>query len=157
MNACVHEIATAVREVVQREAGFLEGLPEEVVSTGRNSQGRTIKELVGHLVDSSSNNHQRMVRLQYNERLVFPDYTQDNDRWIKLQDYNSAPWKELVGLWRLCTLHIARVMDAADDSAMDNRWTDFEGGETTLLQMMEGYLWHLELHMGQIHELAGEK
>jgi len=34
-----------------------------------------------------------MVRLQYNKKLDFPNYQQDNDLWIALQDYQNADWK----------------------------------------------------------------
>lgn len=39
------------------------------------------------VIDSASNNHQRMIRLQYSKDLLFfPDYQQDNDLWIAMQD-----------------------------------------------------------------------
>ncbi len=34
----------------------------------------SISEVVGHLVDSACNNHQRFVRAQFLEELVFPKY-----------------------------------------------------------------------------------
>ena len=91
-------IIDEINEVMNREIPFLLSLSAEQVSIKRNKQNRTVKMLVGHLIDSASNNHQRIVRLQYAPRcghsmpntemgmLVFPDYTQDNDLWIQLQD-----------------------------------------------------------------------
>jgi hypothetical protein len=38
----------------------------------------TLKEMVGHLVDSAANNHQRFIRLQFEAVLVFPKYTPRN-------------------------------------------------------------------------------
>lgn len=92
-------IIDEINEVMNREIPFLLSLSDEQVSIKRNKQNRTVKMLVGHLIDSASNNHQRIVRLQYAPHcghsmpntemgmLVFPDYTQDNDLWIQLQDY----------------------------------------------------------------------
>ena len=57
----------------------LQKLPACTISESRNKQNRTIRQILGHLVDSASNNHQRIVRLQYNQELEFPDYQQDND------------------------------------------------------------------------------
>ena len=40
-----------------------------------------------------------MVRLQYSKDLLFfPDYTQDNDLWIALQDYQNEDWANLIQL-----------------------------------------------------------
>src|SRR5262249_7171602 len=66
------------------------------------------REVIGHLVDSASNNHQRFVRAQLQDDLVFPGYEQD--RWVAIQDYADAPWNELVTLWAAFNRHIARVM-----------------------------------------------
>ena len=37
--------------------------------------------------------------------LVFPDYTQDNDLWIRLQDYQHEDWPTLVQLWQCANRH----------------------------------------------------
>ena len=62
------EIIDGINEVMNREIPMLLSLTEEQVSVRRNSQNRTVKMLAGHLIDSASNNHQRMVRLQYAPR-----------------------------------------------------------------------------------------
>ena len=156
MSTDFGEVIHGIRERIDREVPFLAGLPETVISCRRNEQNRTIKQLLGHLVDSASNNHQRMVRLQYNRDLVFPDYTQDNDRWIAIQDYQHADWPDLIQLWKYYNIHMIQVIRSADPGAMENSWTDFEGNRVTLRRMIEGYLWHLDLHIGHIHELADQ-
>ena len=98
-NIC-GDSAGQILRAVDDNAGWLTSLGGEAITQRRNSQGRSVKQILGHLVDSASNNHQRMVRLQYNEELVFPDYTRDNDRWIAIQDYQNAGWERLVELWR---------------------------------------------------------
>ena len=59
------EVIDDINEVMKREIPLLLSLSEEQVNVRRISQNRTVKMLVGHLIDSESNNHQRMVRLQY--------------------------------------------------------------------------------------------
>ena len=59
------EVIDDINEVMKREIPLLLSLSEEQVNVRRNSQNRTVKMLVGHLIDSASNNHQRIVRLQY--------------------------------------------------------------------------------------------
>ena len=62
------EVIDSIHEVMNREIPLLLSLSEEQVNVKRNYQRRTVKMLVGHLIDSASNNHQRMVRLQYAPR-----------------------------------------------------------------------------------------
>ena len=62
------EVIDGISEVINRKIPMLLSLTEEQVSEKRNGQNRTVKMLVGHLIDSASNNHQCMVRLQYAPR-----------------------------------------------------------------------------------------
>ena len=78
-------------------------LPVDTITKKRNKQNRTIKQILDHLVDSAANNHQRVVRLQYNDKLDFPDYQQDNDLNTlscgqPLQDYQNADWNITIQL-----------------------------------------------------------
>lgn len=131
-------------------------LPQAIITNRRNSQNRSIKQILGHLIDSASNNHQRMVRLQYNKELVFPDYQQDNNLWIALQDYQHADWLSLIQLWKYYNMHIIQVIKSVDRSTLDNYWNNFQGSPVTLLQMIEGYPEHLELHLNEIRELINQ-
>jgi len=128
-------------------------LPVETITEKRNKQNRTIKQILGHLIDSAANNHQRMIRLQYNEKLTFPDYQQDNDLWIALQDYQHADWNTTVQLWKYYNLHMIQVIKSVDQSKLSNSWQSFEDITVTLQQMIEGYLGHIELHLNEIQEL----
>ena len=147
-----------INEVMNREIPFLLSLSDEQVSIKRNKQNRTVKMLVGHLIDSASNNHQRIVRLQYASRcghsmpntemgmLVFPDYTQDNDLWIQLQDYQHEDWQQLVMLLKLYNQHICHVIRSVDKTKLYNYWVDYEGCRVNLDAMICRYINHFNLH-----------
>ena len=106
-----------------------------------------------------------MVRLQYAPRcghsmpntemgmLIFPDYTQDNNLWIDLQDYQHEDWQQLVMLLKLYNQHICHVISSVDQTKLNNYWIDYEGCRVTLDAMIRGYINHLNLHFGHIHEL----
>jgi hypothetical protein len=147
-------IINGILQVIETEEQFLLDLPEETISLKRNKQNRSVKQILGHLIDSASNNHQRMVRLQYNENLTFPDYRQDNDLWIALQNYQNADRENLVQLWKFYNLHIIQVIKSTDPAKLNNYWYDFEGTKVTLRDMINGYLDHLHLHINEIHETA---
>ncbi|WP_068473374.1 hypothetical protein [Saccharicrinis aurantiacus] len=128
-------------------------LPVDTISNKRNTQNRTIKQILGHLIDSASNNHQRMVRLQYIDKLEFPDYQQDNDLWIAIQDYQNADWNTTIQMWKYYNLHIIQVIKSVDQTKLNSSWQSFEDFTVTLRQMIEGYLGHIELHFNEIQDL----
>ena len=120
-------ITEGIYNVIETEEKVLTSLPEETITQKRNRQNRTIKQILGHLIDSASNNHQRMIRLQYRNNLI--------------------------QLWKFFNLHIIQVIKSVDQTKLDSYWCDFEGTKVTLKEMIEGYLDHLNLHIQEIHEL----
>lgn len=146
-------ITNGIQQYIHVWEERLTQLPDEVISNRRNRQNRTIKQILGHLVDSAANNHQRIVRLQYNKELVFPDYQQDNDLWVALQDYQHADWETTIQFWKYYNLHIMQIIQPVDQSKLDNSWKNFEGNTVTLREMIDGYLGHIELHLSEIQEL----
>ena len=153
-NVDFSKITEGIYHVIETEEKILTGLQNDTITLKRNKQNRTIKQILGHLIDSASNNHQRMVRLQYSKDLLFfPDYRQDNDLWIALQDYQNEDWNNLIQLWKFFNLHIIQVIKSVDQTKLDSYWCDFEGTKVTLQDMIEGNLSHLHLHIHEIHEL----
>lgn len=160
-----NEIIEDIQNIILREEPILKSLSEDIITSRFNQQNRNIKMLIGHLIDSASNNHQRMVRLQYAPRcghsmpntemgmLIFPDYTQDNDLWLELQDYQHEDWDTLLSLWKYYNLHICQIIRSVDETKLNNYWIDYEGCRVTLQDMIIGYTNHLNLHLDQIHEL----
>ena len=137
------KVTEGIYNVIETEEKVLISLQEETITLKRNKQNRTIKQILGHLIDSASNNHQRMVRLQYcKDLLFFPDYRQDNDLWIALQDYQNEDFHNLIQLWKFFNLHIIQVIKSVDQTRLDSYWCDFEGTKVTLQDMIEGYLYH---------------
>lgn len=131
-------------------------MSQDLIIKRRNNQDRNIRQIVGHMVDSASNNTHRIIHLQYQESpLRFPNYAihGNNDRWIAIQDYESADWHNLVNLWKYANLHIIHVMNNVDPAKLDNQWFY---DENTLISLREGivdYLRHFKLHLDEITEL----
>jgi len=135
-------------------------LTEEVISNRHNSQNRTIKQIVGHMIDSASNNTHRIVHLQYQTiPLVFPDYANlgNNDRWIAIQNYQNENWTDLVQLWKFTNLHIVHVINNVNPVKLDNTWLSALNEEVSLRNMIVSYLSHFELHLREIETLINQK
>ena len=131
----------------------LSGLSKSVITERRNSQNRTIKQIVGHMIDSASNNTHRIVHLQYRASpLRFPNYATygNNDRWIAIQNYQDEDWENMINMWKFSNLHIVHVMNNVDPSKLENEWFY---DEKTLISLKDGiidYLRHFKLHLDEI-------
>ena len=96
------------RRTIEGAANALLQIPAEQSQTPRAAGKWSPKEIVGHLIDSASNNHQRFVRAQFTDDLVFAGYEQEG--WVRAQNYQGENWTDLVQLWRLYNQHILHLM-----------------------------------------------
>lgn len=138
----------------------LNSLSEEQISNPRNSQNRNIRQIVGHMVDSASNNTHRVVHLQYRELpLRFPNYATygNNDRWIAIQNYEKEEWKNLVQLWKFSHLHYLHVIQQTNLNALNNEWLADVNRKITLKEMVVDFPRHFNLHISEIEELLKQE
>src|SRR5262245_18187075 len=110
----MQDYARRLRQLVIDATPRLLGLGEDASSRARAPGKWTPRELIGHLLDSATNNHRRFVLGQLDRILTFDGYAQD--RWVRVQDYAHAPWPELVTAWHGMNLVLAHVMTAAPDT-----------------------------------------
>jgi hypothetical protein len=148
-----------LRATVERAAAALVSLPESA-TTKHPAPGKwTPRQIVGHLIDSATNNHRRFVLAQFQDDLVFDGY--DQDAWVAAQRYNEESWRELVQLWRAVNVHLAHVMAATPEA--DRRRPRARHNldriafrpvpsdrPATLQYFMDDYVEHLEHHLRQI-------
>jgi hypothetical protein len=126
----------------------------------RNSQNRTIKQILGHLIDSTSNNIHRVVHLQYQPSpLTFPNYASlgNNDRWIAIQDYQNEDWTAMIRLWKYSLLHFCHVIKNVNDDKLGSEWISGPGKTITLETMIVDFNRHLKLHLSEIDELINKE
>lgn len=146
-------LATEIESAVNTARQDLESLTGELIEARPKSDEWSVKEVIGHLVDSASNNHQRFVRLQVSDGLNFPDYSRDNETWVSIQDYQNASWTDLLALWRYLNIHLAHVIRNVDGGCIDHVWVVDEDTTVSLSELMTDYLRHLQDHIEQINSL----
>lgn len=149
-------IAEGILALIEEWEPKLLDLPEGTISGKRNGQGRTIRQIVGHMCDSASNNLHRTVYLQYRESpFDLPNYAIHgaNDKWIAIQDFQNEDWHDLVQLWKYSNVHIAHVFGNVDPSKKNNQWKYSEDRLISLEEGIVDYLRHFKLHISEIVEL----
>lgn len=155
MNDALEDFRRAIEEASERLALIPEASSRAPLSDGKWSA----KEVIGHLIDSASNNHQRFVRAQFTDELVFPPYEQE--AWVRAQRYNEEPWPLLVQLWKSYNLHLLHVMASISEETRKRprrthnlqriAWkTVSENEPVTLEYFMLDYVAHLKNHLKQI-------
>jgi hypothetical protein len=106
------------------------------------------KEILGHLIDSASNNHQRFVRALLAACAEFPAYEQGS--WVSVQRYGAEPWDGLVNLWLSYNRHLVHVLHAVPVKARAHTLSIGGSEQMTLGFVIDDYLRHLEHHLDQI-------
>jgi hypothetical protein len=103
------------------------------------------KEILGHLIDSASNNHQRFVRMQMENNLQLPSYEQN--QWVAIQHYNTVAWNELIRLWEAYNFHLLHILWNVNPAKLVNTAIVGDNNEATLEFIIEDYVGH---HLEQI-------
>ncbi|OCX51375.1 hypothetical protein BEL04_15195 [Mucilaginibacter sp. PPCGB 2223] len=107
------------------------------------------KEIIGHLIDSATNNLHRFVRCTYeqNFKLVYAQ-----NEWVSAQHYHEAKIDDLLTLWRLLNKQISTVLKNYPQQMLQN--TCDTGKQEVNLHTVEflanDYVAHLEHHLKQI-------
>ena len=110
--------------------------------------GWSSKEVIGHLIDSASNNHQRFVRAALQPSLDFPGY--DQDGCVRVQAIQQADWSALVALWAAYNRFLAHVIAHLPAAKVDTVCRIGSGEPVTLGFLATDYLRHLVHHLRQI-------
>jgi hypothetical protein len=146
----MRELASELRAEVDRAAAYLRGLGEADVTRSRGTGKWVKKEILGHLVDSAANNHQRFVRAQFADPFSWPGY--DQQAWVPLHRYRERPWAELVDLWVALNHHVAVVVEAVPADRLQTSCLIGAHEPATLEWWMRDYLRHVKHHLAQLEE-----
>ena len=128
---------------------LLSKLSEEDISFKPKPGKWSIKETLGHLIDSATNNHHRFVRAQFEDK---PTITYNADDWVGASHYQAMPTQLLISFWHNYNLYLAELIRQQPDEIMSKEC--YSGYETprTLEWLFDDYVVHLEHHLREMVE-----
>ena len=106
------------------------------------------KEILGHLLDSASNNHQRFVRAAQQAGLTFPGY--DQNFLVDLQRFADVDWNFLVDFWAAYNRFLAHVINNLPADSAKIICNIGNNKPATLEWIASDYVAHLKHHLNQI-------
>ena len=125
---------------------LLDATPKEAQHVRVAQDAWTLTEIVGHLVDGTSNNHQRWVRLRQGN-LEFPAYAAEE--WITLQKYDACDFSKLACLWSCYNDLLLYLAATTPAQALGNIWPGHPSGPKTLEELIGFHYDHTRMHTEQ--------
>ena len=110
--------------------------------------GWSRKQVIAHLIDSASNNHQRFVRAALQPSLDFPGYDQAGN--IRIQTPQEADWPLLVSLWATYNRYLAHIIAHLPAAKLETKCRIGTGEPVTLRFLAEDYVAHMVHHLRQV-------
>jgi len=147
----VKETAREIRKVVAEVSGYLSRMEPGDVSPKENPETWSCKEILGHLIDSAANNHQRIVRAIASPGAVI-SHSYDQDDWVRAQRYQELEWDRLVVLWSAYNDHLSRVIERIPVEAQTGLCDIGKEAPVSLTFVVADYLRHLRHHLDEILE-----
>ena len=143
-------IALEIREIIDQTSDPLSRMISAQVSLKIKPDKWSKKEILGHLIDSAANNHQRFVRAAYGAAMAFPPYEQNE--WVRIQRYQEADWQNLVNLWTAYNHHLCTILAGLPAEVLSAPCNIGKAEPAALEFVIKDYLRHLRHHLSQILE-----
>ena len=141
-------IGSRLKAEIDRAQPRLHTIAEEKASKPRSAGKWTRQQILGHLIDSAANNHQRFVRASLQGELSFPGY--DQEKLVDLQKFTEMDWGFIVDFWAAYNRFLAHVLSVLPAKAAPVTCKIGNGEPATLQFIAEDYVAHLKHHLNQI-------
>ena len=112
------------------------------------------KQILGHLIDSATNNHQRFIRIQFESE---PKIGYDQDKWNLYSYYNHLDKDHVISFWEKYNRHLVEIIKRVPEHNLQLTSAYSDGSIKTLGWLIQDYVVHMEYHLCQIVDYgAGE-
>ncbi len=141
-------LAREFRDQIGDIRAALLALPSACANGRRRRGGWTGREILGHLLDSASNNRHRFVLATINGSYAGPKYSQDD--WVSVHGYASQPWEMLLGWWQAEHEILTALVEAIPEERLRASCTIGDDEPVTLAFLIEDYIAHQRHHLAQL-------
>jgi hypothetical protein len=148
MNAEWHLMPDHLLHLISRIEAVLAAFAMQHWQASRGEGKWTRLQLLGHLIDSATNNHQRFVRALAQERLDWPGY--DQMAHVAVQNYAGADPTLCLSLWAVYNRHIGHVIRQITPVKAGTLCAIDGAPAMTLADLVLDYVAHLEHHLRQL-------
>ena len=136
-----------LEKILDHTPAFLKQIPEPEFSQKPAPDKWSKKEIIGHLIDSATNNHHRFVRGQFEDK---PRISYDQDLWNKHSYYSVRDRDQLVSFWEMYNRHLADIIRHTPATLLERECLMGDGSIYTIAWLFDDYVRHLEHHLRQI-------
>jgi len=144
----MEELSEKLLSVIDDAELRLRKVPPDETTKPVLTGGWSRKQVLGHLIDSASNNHQRFVRAALQPSLEFPGYDQEGN--VRIQVPQEADWLLLVSLWASYNRYLAHIIARLPASKLETICRIGDGEPHTLSFVATDYVTHMLHHLHQI-------
>ncbi len=127
---------------------MLTEISAENMSTKPSPTKWSKKEIIGHLIDSATNNHHRFVRGQFEN---IPEISYDQNNWNEFSFYNQIESKQIISFWTIYNKQIIEIIKRIPKENLEKQ-IKIGNNILTLEFLIIDYVEHLEHHLKQIIE-----
>ena len=146
----IDEAIKKLTELTVELPELLKGISEMKFSIKPSPEKWSKKEILGHLIDSAANNHQRFIRVQFEEESAIR-YNQN--QWNALSHYNQKNTEELIRFWTSYNRHLIHIIQHIPEKNLERKCDTGEpSGPVTLQWLINDYVQHMEHHLHQMVE-----
>lgn len=124
---------------------LLEKIDEETFSKKPSHEKWSKKQIIGHLIDSAANNHQRMIRGQFEDT---PKIRYDQNKWNEHSYYQEMDKDQIISFWTAYNKQLMELIKRIPEEKLSNK---IETENMVTLQfIIEDYVIHMEYHLKQV-------
>jgi hypothetical protein len=147
------QLAESFRSELDAIRTALLAVPPALADIPWRDGGWTRKQVLGHLLDSATNNRQRFVRAATEGSFAGPNYAQEP--WVAAHGYAVQSWETLLRWWDVEHEILAAVVDHIPEERLEASCVLDADAPVTLRFLIEDYVQHQRWHLHQIEEHSG--
>jgi len=106
------------------------------------------KQIIGHLIDSATNNHHRFVRAQFEDK---PVISYNQELWNAHSYYQSMSQEHVISFWEMYNHHIVELIKRIPTNMLSKECSMKDGEKYSIDWLFQDYVRHLEHHLRQVN------